>query len=326
MLIALFGVSFLTPLDALFGLAAAVPLAALLVTERRSHWIRRLLALSGPGRRAVVPTAVALLLLPVLVGVAAAQPVVVHEKLVSERADAQAFFVFDTSLSMQASAGPGQPTRLDRAKRLALRLQAALPDLPIGLASMTDRTLPNLMPTTDVTLFARTIDQSVGIDEPPPSQRYNGRATTFMALVPLVESHFFAPGVTRRLLVVFTDGESSQISPVLQLTLQRRVAPLFVHVWSPGELIYDRDGGRRPDPIYQTDPASAAALARLATITGGRAYTETQISQVAHAARDAVGFASTRTRIDSYARISLAPWFVLGGVLPLGFLLYRRNL
>ena len=324
-MLALFGVSFLTPLDALFGLAAAVPLAALLVTERRSHWIRRLLALPGPGRRAVVPSAVALLVLPVLVGVAAAQPVVVHEKLVSERADAQAFFVFDTSLSMQASAGPGQPTRLDRAKQLAVRLRAALPDLPIGLASMTDRTLPNLMPTTDVTLFARTIDQSVGVDEPPPSQVYKGRATTFMALVPLVESHFFAPSVTRRLLVVFTDGESSQISPVLQLTLQRRVEPLFVHVWSRGELIYDRDHGRHPDPIYQSDPTSAAALERLATITGGHAYAETQISQVAHAARDAVGFASTRTRIDSYARISLAPWFVLGGVLPLGFLLYRRN-
>ena len=35
------------------------------------------------------------------------------------------------------------------------------------------------------------------------------------------------------------------------------------------------------------------------------------------AARDAVGRAGTRTHIDAYARIALAPWFVLGGVVPL---------
>jgi hypothetical protein len=41
--------------------------------------------------------------------------------------------------------------------------------------------------------------------------------------------------------------------------------------------------------------------------------------------RNAVGFAGSQTRVDSYARVALAPWFVLGGILPLGFLLYRRN-
>jgi len=323
--LALFGISFLTPLDALFALAAAVPLAALAVTERRSGRIRRLLALPGVRGRALVPTAVALVLLLLLVGVAAAQPVVVRERFVSERADAQAFLVLDTSLSMQAAAGPGQPTRLARAKQLALRLRAALPDLPMGIASMTDRVLPNLMPTTDATLFLRTLGESVGIDRPPPSQAYPGRATSFMALVPLVQSNFFASRATRRLIVVFTDGESSPISPILRLTLQRRAAPLFVHVWRPDELIYDRKGGRRPDPGYRSDPTSTAALESIAQITAGKLFDESQLPQLAAAARNAVGFASTRTHIDSYARIALAPWFALGGVLPLGFLLYRRN-
>ena len=54
----------------------------------------------------------ALFLLPGLVAVAAAQPVVVRQQLVRERGDAQAFFVIDTSLSMEASGGPAQPTRL----------------------------------------------------------------------------------------------------------------------------------------------------------------------------------------------------------------------
>jgi hypothetical protein len=325
MIAALFGVSFLTPLDALFGLAAVVPLAALVLSERVAARVRRVLAVRAPHRRRVVPAAVALVLLTALVAAAAAQPVVVHQHLVSERADAQAFFVFDTSLSMQASTGPGQPTRLARAKRLARSLRAQLPDLPVGIASMTDRTLPNMMPTTDVSLFARTLAQSVAIDSPPPSQVYHGRATTFEALVPLVESHFFSTGVVRRVLVVFTDGESQPLSPVLRLTLQRQVTPIFVHVWAPHDLIYDRAHGRKPDPGYAPDPASGDALAQLAEITGGSSYGETQLSQIAHATRDAVGFAGTQRHIDSYARVALAPWFVLGGILPLGFLLYRRN-
>jgi VWA domain-containing protein len=322
-MLALFGVTFLTPLDALFALAAALPLAALALTERRAERVRRLLAVVGPGRRALAPVVVALVLLPMLVAVAAAQPVVVRERLVSERADAQAFVLFDTSLSMRASAGPGQDTRLTRAKQLALRLQQSLPDVPIGIASMTDRSLPNLMPTTDRTLFERTVEQSVAIDRPPPSQPYgDGRATTFDALVPLVESHFYSQGVQRRLLVVFTDGESSKVSPVLRLTLQRRVTPVFVHVWEPGERLYSHG---RPDPRYVADPSSTHALADLAALTGGRSFSEHDLTGAERAARDAVGRAGARTRIDSYARIALAPWFVLAGVVPLVFLLWRRN-
>jgi hypothetical protein len=316
------GVSFLTPLDALFALAAALPLAALWVTERRSRTIRQLLALPTPRRRNALPVALALAALVALVAVAAAQPVVVRRQLVNERADAQGFFVLDTSLSMRASAARGKPTRLARAKRLALRLRAKLPDLPIGIASMTDRTLPNLMPTTDPSLFSRTLEQSVAVDSPPPSQAYHGRATTFQALAPVVDSNFFSPGVQRRLLVVFTDGESQRISPILAVTLHRQVTPVFVHVWSPGERIYVRG---KPDPGYRPDPTSAGALATLATTTGGRAFGEHELGQIEQAARDGVGFASTRTRVSAYARHTLAPWFVLSGVAPLGFLLWRRN-
>jgi hypothetical protein len=320
----LFGVSFLTPLDSLFVLAAALPLAALALTERRAERIRRLLSLGRPRGRTLAPVVLALVALPALVAVAAAQPVVVRERLVDERADAQAFVLFDTSLSMSASAGPGRPTRLARAKRLALRLQQALPDVPMGIASMTDRSLPYLMPTTDRTVFDRTVAQSIAINQPPPSQRYKTRATTFAALVPLVESHFYSQGVQRRLLIVLTDGESAQVSPLLKLTLRRRVEPVFVHVWEPGERIFHKG---RADRGYVSDPQSRQALDDLtATIIGsGQAYGEHDFSQVAAAARDAVGRAATRTRVDSYARVALAPWFVLGGALPLGLLLWRRN-
>ena len=225
---------------------------------------------------------------------------------------------------MLASAGPGKPSRLARAKRIALQLQAHLSDVPSGIASMTDRSLPNLMPTTDAAVFKNTLMESVGVNRPPPSQVYHGRATTFEALVPLVESHFYAQGVQRRLLVVFTDGESAKISPYLNITLHRRVTPVFVHVWENGERIYGPGG--KPDPKYASDPGSGAALDRIAMLTGGRhSFSEQDAGKVARVARDAVGFAGTRTHIDAYARVALAPWFVLAGIVPLAFLLWRRN-
>jgi hypothetical protein len=315
--------SFLTPLGALFVLAAAIPAAALFLTERRAAAVRRVLRVHGPGRRALLPVALALVLLPALVAVAAAQPVVVRQESVSQRADAQAFVLFDTSLSMDASVGRGQPTRLARAKRLAMRLEHAMPDLPFGIASMTDRSLPNLMPTVDRTLFDRTVQQSIAIDRPPPSQVHQGRATTFDALAPVVQSNFYSPGVQRRLLVVFTDGESAKMSPLLRLELQRRVAPVFVHVWADGERIYRKDG--KPDPNYVSDPLSTGDLSKLAVLANGDAVSEHQFAQLLRDSRNAVGDAQTHTFSAGYARVPLAPWFVLAAFAPLAFLLYRRN-
>ena len=322
----MFGISFLTPFWALFALAAAIPLVALAVTERRSERIRRLFAVAGPGRRTLVPVVLALVVLPVLVGIAAAQPIVVHQKFLRERADAEAFFVFDTSLSMAARDAPGDPSRLARAKRYGRRLRSRLHNVPVGIASMTDRALPDLMPTTDPALFSRTLAASVGIDSPPPSQPYSGRATTLEALVPMLQSHVFAASTLHRLVVVFTDGESSRLPPGLRYQLQQlpRVTALFVHVWGSGERIFHRGG--RADPHYRADPTSGDSLASFAKLIGGREFSEQQLGRVAAAADAAVGHSGTQRSVETYARIALAPWFLLVGVVPLGFLLWRRNL
>jgi hypothetical protein len=318
------GLSFLTPLDALFALAAVVPLAALVAFERRSSEVRRSLALPRPPRRALVPVVVALVLLPGLVAAAAAQPVVIRQKLLQERVDAQAFFVFDTSRSMAARA-PGGPTRLARAKREALRLRALLGDIPVGIASMTDRTLPNLMPTTDSALFARTVAQSVAVNRPPPSQRYPNRATTLQALLPLGQAHYFAPGVRHRLLVVFTDGESAQLPSTLRYSLQQTPLPqpMFVHVWAPDERIVVRG---RVDERYVPDASSGEALAAFAELAHGRVFGERDMGALAATLHAAAGKASATTQVEAHARIALAPWFLLAGVVPLGLLLWRRNL
>jgi len=324
MTLALFGISFLSPVDAIFAIAAAVPVAAYLLMERRSRQVRSMLGVHGPERRALAPVAVSLVLLPGLVAVAAAQPVVVRRQLVHERGDAQAFVVLDTSLSMDASAGPGDPTRLQRAKRLAVRLEAHLADVPMGLAGMTDRVLPYIMPTTDPALFAHTLAQSVGIDRPPPSQSYRrGRATNLQALVPVFNANFFSAGTTRRLVVVFTDGEAPSDLQLLGLGIQRDLRPIFVHVWASGERIYHHG---KPDPFYTADPTSATVLASAARVTDGSAFGEHEFGKIVAEARSIVGEGPRTGRVSAYARIALAPWVALGGVFPLGFLLYRRNL
>jgi len=317
--------SFLTPWWAVFALAAAIPLAALAATERRASRIRQLFAVPGPGRRALVPVVAALVLLPALVGVAAAQPVVVNRQLLDERADAEAFYVFDTSLSMTARSAADAPSRLVRAKRLALKLRARLPNVPTGIATMTDRTLPELMPTTDSALFQRTLSDSVGIDRPPPSQPYRGRATTFGALVPILQSHFFSTSMPHRLIVVFTDGEASRIPSSVKYLVHPGggLITIFVHVWQPGERIFGAGG--RPERGYVSDPTSGDALATFATLMDGKSFSETQLGAVAAAARSAIGHSGTQRRVESYARVSLAPWVLLAGVLPLAFLLWRRN-
>jgi hypothetical protein len=102
------------------------------------------------------------------------------------------------------------------------------------------------------------------------------------------------------------------------------VTPVFIHVWQPGEQIWHNG---RPNRHYVADPSSTQALNQLAQITGAsHAFAETDIGGIERAARDAVGRAGTRTHIDAYARVALAPWFVVGGVVPLAFLLWRRNL
>ncbi len=318
------GVSFLTPLDGLFVLAGLVPLAAFTLARRRAAEVQRTLGIATPRRIAVAPVVVSLALLPALLGVAAAQPVVVHEQQLSQRADAQLYFVFDTSLSMSARASLHSPTRLERAKRAALRILPGLGDLPVGLASMTDRTLPSLLPTTDLGLIERTLAQSIGIDRPPPSLRYRGRATTLQALLPIGDSHFFSTGVTRRILVVFTDGESSGLPPSYAIAARGVLVPPFlVHVWSANESVYVHG---RPDRRYQPDPRGDGLLQRFASLTHGRAFEENQIGQVASAIHAAAGSATAHTAVQQYARVALAPWFVLAGAVPLAFLLWRRNL
>jgi hypothetical protein len=319
------GVSFLTPLAGLFALTAAIPLAALFLMEGRTRRLRQLFSLATPRRRELVTAAIALALLPTLVAVAATQPVVIHKQTLTERLDAQVMLVFDTSLSMSARSEPGAATRLARAKQEARALIPRLGDIPVGIATMTDRVLPNLMPTTNIGVAFRTVDQSVWINQPPPSLKYQGRASTLEALLPLSDDNLFAPGVKHRILVIFTDGEEQAPPPFSSLASfaqQLSIPPLFVHVWAPTERIYSHG---QVDPNYAPDPSSSLLLKQFAGLTHGAVLREGDVQGLLGAIRAEAGSKPATTLSLGYARVALAPWFLLAGVVPLGFLFYRRN-
>jgi hypothetical protein len=314
---------FLTPLGGLLALVALVPLAVLAQRERRARQVRAALGLPHPPLRALVPVAGALALVGALLGVAAAQPVAETERTVRERTDAEAFVVVDVSRSMLAATGDGAPRRIDRARDEAARLRAAIPDVPVGVLSLTDRLLPHLFPTTDRAVFRSTLEQAIDIERPPPKLFFSTRATSLQELGSVRRRGFFSPSARKRLLVVLTDGESQPVDASLESAFGGGTTEaLFVHLWRDGERIFV---GGVPERSYQPDGASRAALERVAGLTGGTVFAEGAPAAAA-AARAALGEGPTRERVLDGERRALMPYAAALVLLPLGFVLLRRNL
>ena len=145
--------TFLTPLGALAALAALLPLGAAVHGRTRVTAVARRLGLDPPRRWSLGARTAAAAAAIALLGLAAAQPALTDQTLVRERTDVAALFVLDTSRSMAASLTPTSPTRLARAITAAVQLRAAIPEVPAGVATFTDRVLPDLLPVADVAGF-----------------------------------------------------------------------------------------------------------------------------------------------------------------------------
>lgn len=312
--------SFLTPLAALVALTGVVPLVAFLRRERRARRVRQILGLAeppdGPRRRIVA----ALVAVSALTGVAAAQPVIDRSTTRQERADAELLFVLDTSRSMLAAAGPDDPTRIERARTTALRLRERLGEVPAGLASMTDRTLPHLFPTVDELSFASTLFKSIGIERPGPTI-HSTLATDLNALAAVARESFFSPSARRRLLVVLTDGEALEVKAALADLREDRIRTFFVHIREGDEAIFLTS---KPEPQYRPDPSSERVLAQAARLSGGAVFAEDDVDAVVARARAELGEGPTRPRRQRDL-LALMPYVTLAAFLPLGFVLLRRN-
>jgi von Willebrand factor type A domain len=316
--------TFLTPWAAFLALLVAAPLAAFVVAERRRQRVGALLRLPEPSQRlapAVAVTAVAALL-----GAAAAQPTLVRHAEQRVRTDAQAWFVLDTSLSMKAAEAPRAPSRFQRAQRLAQRLRSALRDVPVGLASITDRAMPHLFPSADIDTFDVTVRKVMGIERPPPTDGLSVLITTLGSLARIASDNFFSDSAKHRLMVVFTDGETKPFTDTGLVTLFQRppgVHTIFVRLWHADERVYLNG---QVDPLYLPDPSGEAYLGELASATGGVYLEEGDYSAIADAARKAVGAGPTHVLAREQRRLAVAPWVAAFAFLPLSFLLFRRNL
>jgi VWA domain-containing protein len=301
-----------------------VPLAALALVTRRAARTRHVLALPPRRRRSLIVPVAAMVLAAVLLGLAAAQPVLARETRLHVRTDAEVFVAVDVSRSMLARQTQNGPTRLGRARALAVRLREELPGVRVGVASITDRVLPHLFPTADDDVFRTTLYRSVDIEQPPPRSQYSVNATSFDTLTDVATRRFFSPTAKRRVLVVLTDGESTPITAarIGRVFATSTIKTVFVHIWSASEHVYGPNG---PEPQYHTDPASRAILEALAVATGGRVFHESQIDAAAAQTRKDIGSGPTKAEGVRDERNGMAPYLALAALLPLGVLLVRQD-
>lgn len=316
--------TFLTPLGAAVAVAAIVPLAGLALHERRLRRLRDVLRLEQPALRARLPSILALAAVPVLIGLALAQPVLRSTRPQYVRTDAEAVYVVDVSRSMLASSGSHGATRLERAARAALHMRTALATVPSGVASMTDRVLPLVFPTPDEEVFAATLAESLHIESPPP-RGFDKVGTLFESLDALGGTNFFDPGIKHRLAIVLTDGESRpSYLPTLRDALagKPRTDFLIIRFWRSGERIHDADPG---DRAYRPDPGGARMTAQLAQVTHGYAFDASDLSGAIAKARALLGTGPVHKQGESLHVISLARWIALASLLPIAFILWRRD-
>jgi len=300
--------TFLTPPGALTALACLLPLAAWSFGRRRADAVGAALGLPPPGRRQALRPLAAAAAIAVL-GLAAAQPALTHTSHARERTGVQALFVLDTSRSMAAAATPRSPTRLDRAVAAAVRLRSAIADVPAGIATLTDRVLPDLLPVPDAASFDGVAERGVRIESPPPAGTAV-RATTFSALSQVAVGNYFTPKTSRRLVVLLTDGESDPVDTTelaRALPAARGYRFVAVRFWRRGENVYDADG--RVETAYRPDPLGRVVLGDLANALGGHAFEGAQLAPAAAALRDDAGSGPTEpTATATSARTPLAPY------------------
>lgn len=317
--------TFLTPLGALVALGVLVPLAALILMRRRARSLRAALSLGEWGRWGVLAALAALLAVAALLGLAATQPILERTHPREVRTDAQAFVVIDVSRSMLAQSSPDAAPRIERAKAVARLVRASLGDVPVGIASLTDRVLPHVFPTADDAAFESTLDRSVGVDRPPPRGSFLTTATKLDALGATRSLRFFSPAAERRLLVVLTDGETLPVADQRLRQLLRADPPIetvFVQFWREDERVYSNG---EPERQYKPDPTAPDVLTRIASTVDGEVYDEDRAAAAAEKASLLMGGGPTIVEGTRRSRFALAPYLSFAAFVPLLLLLRRRD-
>ncbi len=184
--------------------------------------------------------------------------------------------------------------------------------MPSGIATLTDRVLPDLLPVTDVAAFDSVLTQAVAIESPPPVDTLGVRVTTYTALENVGGGNYFEPGVTRRVVVLLSDGESLPFDP---RAISAQLPPAFgyrllaIRFWAADEGVYGANGRREPG--YHPYSGGKVLLAQLAAAIRGRSYEEADLGQAADYLHQIVGTGRTVAARRAASVRTLAP-FVAG--------------
>lgn len=316
---------FLTPRGAVLAVVVVVPLLAHFLVRRRARRVRGVIGLVEPSSGPHLVALVAVLTVGTLLALAATQPVLERTKPTRVRTDAEALVVLDISRSMLARRGAAAPMRIERAKSAAIVLRSALSEVPVGIASLTDRVLPHLFPSADRRAFERTLMYSLGIERPPPRSAFATNATNIESLASIRTQRYFSAASRKLLVLVLTDGETRPVAAARLRALFRRppvIEVVFLRFWDADERVYSAGV---PEPEYLPDPSSGAVLAGIAGSMSGSVYAEAEVGKASRRARELIGSGPTVVRGEFAGRIALAPYLVAAALLPLALLLVRRE-
>ena len=207
--------------------------------------------------------------------------------------------------------------------------QRALPDVPIGTASFGERLLLHALSTTPTLAFSAESSATrsgSNVRFRCSSSMFARRGKPLDAFAAATTASYFAPSARRRLIVVFTDGETRRVgrSLVRAFDRRRRVDTLIVRFWSRGRACV-RGRRRRARRTGRTG-ASDALLAHASSVIGARVFGEDELDDLRLAAERVLGSGPTRPRSFEHERAALMPYVTLAALLPLAFVLRRRNL
>ena len=244
------------------------------------------------------------------------------------RIDAEALFVFDMTRSMLARNGrgrrdalrPGPRGREEAACRRFRDVPPARPRSPTGCCRSSSRPRAR-------TCSPRRSTAPLGIERPPPDRSGRGRATALGALTALATQNFFGAAADRRRR---RRPHRRRVAAHRPRHAARAAARRPASCPSSSGSGTRTSGSSTPAacPSAATGPIRTAALSSRPLPRPARDACSRRASSAARstAIRRALGEGPTGPRGRELQSSELAPFVLAAAFLPLGFLLWRRNL
>jgi hypothetical protein len=169
------------------------------------------------------------------------------------------------------------------------------------------------------------LTRALGIEKPPPETGIGPAkvSTSYAEIAQFGAAEYFRRSTKHRVVILLTDGESERYSAGAIGTQLKaaHVSLLIVRFWHASERVYTNG---KPE-VYRPDPEALAPLQRLAAVTSHEhVFDERETGGVVHAVRATIGDGPSVT-VGRPQRLELAPYAALAAILPIAFVLRRRD-